>query len=144
MSEQFTPKQVALALQVSESSVKRWCDRGEIRTERTIGGHRRIALGLLLEFLESTNRRIVNPSAMGLEKAGNGLEHGSTGPHHSKELGEKFEVALIEGDENECRRILGIWYSNFGGIASIADNLICPAFSSVVIPRCLCVSVVRY
>ena len=28
MIDSFTPKQVAVALQVSESSVKRWCDQG--------------------------------------------------------------------------------------------------------------------
>jgi len=66
LESSFSPKQVAQALQVSESSVKRWCDRGVIRTDRTHGGHRRIPLEYLMEFLESTNRRIVDPDAIGL------------------------------------------------------------------------------
>jgi len=61
VEDSFTPKQVATALQVSESSVKRWCDRGVIRTDRTLGGHRRIPLENLMEFLESTNRRVLDP-----------------------------------------------------------------------------------
>ena len=53
---------------------KRWGCRGDIRTDRTVGGHRRIPLGFLLEFLESTNRRIVDPFAIGLEQRGSHLE----------------------------------------------------------------------
>lgn len=65
VEETFTPKQIAQALQVSESSVKRWCDRGVIQTHRTLGGHRRISLAQLMEFLESTNRKVIDPKAIG-------------------------------------------------------------------------------
>lgn len=59
--EELTTKQVAEALRVSESSVKRWCNGGAIHTVRTVGGHRRIPLDALLSFLERTNRRIESP-----------------------------------------------------------------------------------
>ncbi len=39
----YSPKQVAQALGVSESSVKRWCDLGTVPVLRTAGGHRRIS-----------------------------------------------------------------------------------------------------
>ena len=69
-NDNLTPKQIASALRVSESSVKRWCDRGDIRTDRSLGGHRRIPLGFLIELLETTNRRILDPVAIGLEPLG--------------------------------------------------------------------------
>ena len=47
----LSPKQVARALGVSESSLKRWCDKGLIPTERTAGGHRRLPLAGVLDFL---------------------------------------------------------------------------------------------
>ncbi|REJ93532.1 MAG: helix-turn-helix domain-containing protein [Planctomycetota bacterium] len=50
MNDLLTPKQVARAISVSESSIKRWCDRGAIATQYTPGGHRRIPLSGLLEF----------------------------------------------------------------------------------------------
>lgn len=51
MDELLTTRQVAAELQVSESSVKRWCDQGLIRTQRTAGGHRRIERSSLRRFL---------------------------------------------------------------------------------------------
>ena len=131
MDDSFTPKQIASALRVSESSVKRWCDRGDIRTDRTVGGHRRIPLGFLLEFLESTNRRIVDPIAIGLEQVGVNPIHAARKKPDDAEMTQQFEKSLLEGDEPNCRRIFSSWYSNNNGFASLADDLICPVFCAI-------------
>ena len=137
MIDSFTPKQVAIALQVSESSVKRWCDQGAIRTDRTLGGHRRIPLPFLLEFLEATNRRLVDPAAIGLDPTqpifGN---VGSTGQAQSLVAEEpamlaQFEKALLAGDETTCRKFVSNWFALHGGITSLADNLLSVAFRSI-------------
>jgi excisionase family DNA binding protein len=139
----FSPKQVAQALQVSESSVKRWCDRGVIRTDRTLGGHRRIPLEHLMEFLESTNRRLVDPSAIGLDedrqRARERMEkltESMTGKLGENPSGvataqQQFEQALLSGDEQQCRRSIGSWYAIHGSMASVADELLAPTFHSI-------------
>ena len=53
MRDLLTPKQVARAIDVSESSIKRWCDKGVIETQYTAGGHRRITMAGLIEFVRS-------------------------------------------------------------------------------------------
>jgi excisionase family DNA binding protein len=53
-----TPKQVAQAINVSESSLKRWCDQGLLTAIRTAGGHRRLALAAAL----NTSLRIYHPA----------------------------------------------------------------------------------
>jgi MerR family transcriptional regulator, light-induced transcriptional regulator len=146
LDESFTPKQVATALQVSESSVKRWCDRGVIRTDRTLGGHRRIPLQYLLEFLENTNRRVADPSAIGMSTDSEmaptvnvpALGHANRASSKKADeetqnaaVREKFEKALIAGNEDECRRIVSVWYAMNGGIASVADDLLSPTFRSI-------------
>ena len=65
----LTPKQVAYAIEVSESSVKRWCDRGLIASVRTAGGHRRIPLDRLVDFVRQGRYRLANPEAVGLPAA---------------------------------------------------------------------------
>lgn len=131
MEDIYTPRQVAAALQVSESSVKRWCDRGEIRTDRTIGGHRRIPLGFLLAFLEETNRRLVDPVAIGLEQQDANSTKGFALPLNLLEVREQLEKSLVAGSEAACRRIVCSWFSTQGGLSTLADDLICPVFQSI-------------
>lgn len=141
LEHSFSPKQVAQALQVSESSVKRWCDRGVIRTDRTHGGHRRIPLEHLMEFLESTNRRIVDPSAIGLsdhrQLERDAIAELSTRADRVGEdpsianapfLQSQFERALLAGDESQCRKVISSWYAIHGNMASVADDLMAPTF----------------
>jgi excisionase family DNA binding protein len=66
MNEQVSPKQLARAIQVSESSVKRWCDQGVISTVRTAGGHRRIPVADVLRFLRDNRYDVVRPELLGL------------------------------------------------------------------------------
>lgn len=66
MQELLSPRQVAVALGVSESSLKRWCDRGMLPTRRTAGGHRRVPLDGVLTFLRETGQDLVRPDVLGL------------------------------------------------------------------------------
>ncbi|MEP6820262.1 MAG: helix-turn-helix domain-containing protein [bacterium] len=40
----LTTKEVARLLHVSEATVKRWADGGTLRSEKTVGGHRRFSI----------------------------------------------------------------------------------------------------
>ncbi len=131
LNDNLTPKQIAAALRVSESSVKRWCDRGDIRTDRTLGGHRRVPLGFLLEFLETTNRRILDPLAIGLEPCGRSIVRNSISELDSEATIARFEKSLLLGSETECRKIISSWYSTQGGMCSLADDLLSPTFCSI-------------
>lgn len=62
----ISPRQLAVAIGSSESSVKRWIDHGEIHASRTAGGHRRIALADAIEFIRRHGHPIVQPQAIGL------------------------------------------------------------------------------
>ncbi|MCA9135520.1 MAG: helix-turn-helix domain-containing protein [Planctomycetales bacterium] len=109
---QYSPKQIATSLQVSESSVKRWCDQGVIPTVRTVGGHRRITLSGLRKFLESTNRNLVEPRALGI--ADSELEIASKPMVRrpairgagTEPVQHEFRSALALGEEQRCLEIL--------------------------------------
>lgn len=123
MEEQLTTKQVAEALRVSESSVKRWCNCGAIHTVRTVGGHRRIPMGKFLEFLERTNRRVEVPtivSAPALPSVAEG--------DFPDELRPQFLAALERGDEAHCRRVLTSVWAATKRVAYVADEFIATAF----------------
>ena len=59
------PKQVVRAIEVSESSVKQWCDYDIISKHYTAGDHRRITKSGLIEFLRDGKSELTHPEALG-------------------------------------------------------------------------------
>jgi MerR family transcriptional regulator, light-induced transcriptional regulator len=62
-----SPRDLARALGVSESSLKRWADDGLVHVLRTAGGHRRIAVADAVRFARESGLRIEAPGALGLD-----------------------------------------------------------------------------
>ncbi|MFM9117623.1 MAG: MerR family transcriptional regulator [Planctomycetota bacterium] len=121
----LTPKQVAQSLQVSEASVKRWCDKGIIAAQYTEGGHRRISVTRLLDYVRSSGRHLVHPELLGLPaslgQAGRQLDG----------LVEPLVTALIEGDEQQSRRLVLDLYLAEHALSSLCDRVLTRAFEIV-------------
>lgn len=64
----FSPRQLAQALGVSESSLKRWIDAGRIEAARTSGGHRRVTQREAVRFIREQGLPVVDPVALGLRE----------------------------------------------------------------------------
>nr|WP_286178096.1 helix-turn-helix domain-containing protein [Rhodopirellula sp. JC639] len=130
---QFSPKQIASSLHVSESSVKRWCDRGMIPTVRTVGGHRRITLSALREFLRTTERTIVDARALGIDARE--LEVAANRPPRrpavrgegTEPAQQEFRAALAAGDEARCMALLEERIALGWSRAEAAEDLITDA-----------------
>lgn len=87
-----------------------------------------------MEFLESTNRRLIDPVAIGLAGAAatpDVVERSSVDSLQFAGMREEFERSILSGNEGDARRILSSWYARNGGIVSVADDLIAPVFRSV-------------
>lgn len=122
---QFSPRQIAQALQASESSVKRWCDQGAIPTIRTLGGHRRITVDGLREFLQSSGRTVLAPQILGLPSL-RCPDHLSV-PDNLEPDQAAFRQALARGEEDQCREILQRRVSRHGSRGESAEYLISDA-----------------
>ena len=125
MREQLTPKQVARALDVSESSVKRWCDKGVIGARYTAGGHRRIPIGLLMEFLRESKYQLVHPEALGLPPTS-----GQSVRVVHRAL-EQVTAALLAGDEARCRSAAIDLYLAEHNLSVICDEVFAAAFQQI-------------
>ena len=68
---QLSPRSLASAIGVSESSMKRWIDQGQLPVHITSGGHRKISFSDAIKFIRAHKRTIVDPSALGLEGSEN-------------------------------------------------------------------------
>lgn len=126
MSELVSPKQVAKAMGVSESSLKRWCDQGRIPTVRTAGGHRRLSVSAVMAFLQQSGASLVSPEILGLPPLTSGAGQRSL---------EKAQVALLEaltnGQEDEARQIVKQAYLAHHPMHSIADDVFAPTFHEI-------------
>ncbi|MEZ6047375.1 MAG: helix-turn-helix domain-containing protein [Planctomycetaceae bacterium] len=125
MSHYFSTKEVALALGVSQSSVKRWCDAGDLEMVQTSGGHRRISLVSLFQFFRRNQRLPDQPEILGLPYLSK---------HEEVDYGAekcRFKESLISSDEEVARAVILSLYLSQTPISSIGDKLIAPVFSEI-------------
>lgn len=125
MKNLLTPKQVARAIGVSESSLKRWCDRGLIPTVKTPGGHRRLPIQGVLEFLRGSHHQVVRPEILGLPPAT------GQGPRVLARAADEYFAGLRAADEQRCRQILLDLYLAEHRLGVICDRVVAPAFHQI-------------
>lgn len=118
MRQSIAPKDLAQAIGVSESSVKRWADEGKIVVSRTAGGHRRILIPDAVRFVRSSGAKVERPELLGLTE----LEHLA----HTVDIKKPMEVLLYEalerGDAPVVRGLLQSLYMGGTSVAAIADG----------------------
>ncbi len=125
MKELLSPKQVARAIGVSESSVKRWCDKGVLATERTAGGHRRVRADEALRFIREQGYTIAAPDVLGLPSVS------GQGEWTTERAEERFRQALIDGADDVCRQVVLDLHLAKRPIPVICDSVIAQAFHNI-------------
>ncbi len=125
MEQILTPKQVARAIGVSEASLKRWCDKGLLRTMRTPGGHRRIAIDSVIEFIRTSGSPLVEPQILGLPP--------TTG--QGKPVIDRARQGVLDalrgGEEGQIRRYIFDLYLAGVAAVDICDQVVAPVFIQV-------------
>lgn len=119
-------QQVAQALGVGVSTVKRWVDAGELEAIRTVGKHRLIPLAEAIRFAES--RRLPTEGFRRLSPA-------STAAEPVGVVDERWRLRLLdllrEGKAEEAKTFLRSAHRRLGSGAGLADELIHPVMERV-------------
>ncbi|MCX5741316.1 MAG: helix-turn-helix domain-containing protein, partial [Proteobacteria bacterium] len=74
----LSPRDLAEALGVSESSLKRWVDSGRITATRTDGGHRKIRLSEAVRFIRESGSPIVHPELLDMPEVAAAALHSTS------------------------------------------------------------------
>lgn len=114
----ISPRELAQAIGVSESSLKRWADDGKIEVSRTAGGHRRIAMGEAIRFVRSIRAPLLHPEILGLTDLSEGAQRAVSAESDGQAL---FEL-LQEGRAREARGLILTWYLSGQSVVEIADG----------------------
>ncbi len=126
MDELVSPKQAARAMGVSESSLKRWCDRGLLAAVRTPGGHRRLPVAEVLRFVKERGRELVDAELLGLPATTTGAR--SLPLTRARE---SLREALVAGREAACRQIILDLHLAGQRVSAISDRVISGAFEEI-------------
>jgi excisionase family DNA binding protein len=109
----LSPRDLADALGVSESSLKRWVDAGKIAAFRTEGGHRRILVAEAVRFIRESGTPVARPDLLGLPEVAT--------PQRAATTTELLPF-LLEGDVTGARAFLLTRYLAGSSIAELADG----------------------
>jgi methanogenic corrinoid protein MtbC1 len=123
----LSPKDLALAIGVSESSLKRWADEGRIRVSRTAGGHRRIPIAEAIRFVRESQATLVRPEILGLPDVEAVAGQLPAGDGESAEL----QDYLARGAAREARGLLLSMYLSGRSIARICDGAVRDAMTEI-------------
>lgn len=114
----LTPRELAEAIGVSESSLKRWADEGHITASKTAGGHRRISLHEAIRFIRATKAPLIRPEVLGLAK----LSHLPLPLNEPTSQAEALYEHLREGRAQEARALITGLYVSGETAAAICDG----------------------
>ncbi|MEO0963699.1 MAG: B12-binding domain-containing protein [Planctomycetota bacterium] len=127
MRNVLSPKEVALAIGVSESSLKRWADAGRIRVRRTAGGHRRIAIQEAIRFARENGFPVVRPDLLDLPEVGLTKRPNA----ELASLSDVFYEKLNEGSAEEVRAMLLELYLSGRPLSEVFDGPIRAAMERI-------------
>jgi excisionase family DNA binding protein len=125
MRKTASPKQVARAIGVSESTLKRWCDSDVIPMTKTAGGHRRIAVEAVIQYLRESGRQIVEPALLGLP-----VTAGKTEWTLSRAT-DRIVTGLVTCEESIVRQIVFDLLLANHSVTAIFDDVLAPALHRI-------------
>lgn len=112
----LSPRDLADALGVSESSLKRWVDAGKIAATLTAGGHRKISVGEALRFVRESGAPLARPELLGVPEVARATVDEEASP------GNRLLGYLLTGDTVGARGWLLARYLGGTTIAALADG----------------------
>ena len=122
----LSPKEMALLIGASESSLKRWIDTGKLPAHKTRGGHRRISVPDAVDFIRTHRMSVERPDLLGLT-----LDPTLNGLASRENLGAVFEHYLLEGRQEESYSLILSEYLSGVSVAEVCDRYIQPALSRI-------------
>lgn len=111
----LSPRQLAQALGVSESSLKRWVDAGKIAAARTDGGHRKIPLSEAVRFIRETGAPLAHPELLDMPEVAVAQQRAQSGD-------DRLYTYLTAGDATAARGWLLSRYLAGATIEELADG----------------------
>ena len=123
MQRMLSTSEFAAAIGMSESSVRRLADSGDLEIHRTRGGHRRIPVAEAIRYVRDTKSKVLLPDVLGLAQAVN--------PSPNDSDSDRLLHALCEGHAGDVIGVIRAMYASGTSIARICDGPIREAMTTI-------------
>lgn len=127
----LSTQQVAALLNVTETTVKRWADEGEIVCSKTLGGHRKFLMNDVIRFAEENG--IVMSGTMKPPMNARQIEQLEFAVYmkHYNKISEIFLEEALQADREGLEQLVLYLLQNHISFPTIADEVIRPALVSI-------------
>jgi excisionase family DNA binding protein len=130
----LTTRQLARLWLVSEATVKRWADTGQLRSARTAGGHRRFPLSEVLRFQAERGLGAgAGGVAVGVARGAGQAQDGAQPPvpFDAEATARLFFESVTRGHAGEASALLLEAHMRGVAVEVIFDGVVAPALRSV-------------
>ena len=127
MESFLSPRDLALAIGVSESSLKRWVDTRALRAVKTEGGHRRIPVSEAVRFIRAHRAVVVRPDLLRIQDLSDEVLAAA-----AEDLdGKRLEAALMADDVRTARGLILGGYLQGTPVAALFDGPLRKALTNI-------------
>ena len=124
----LTTRQLSRVWFVSEATIKRWADTGQLKSSRTVGGHRRFPLAEVMRF--QTERGLgVTTGVASVPAAGAAAL--SAGAFDAEQAAGQFLDAVRRGHAGEATALLLEAHMRGAELDSVCDEVVAPSLRRV-------------
>jgi excisionase family DNA binding protein len=121
----LTTRQLSRVWLVSEATIKRWADTGQLKSSRTVGGHRRFPLAEVMRFQTERGLGGANAAAATSEAAAKSERF------DAERTAEQFFAALGRGRAGEATALLLEAHMRGAALDAIFDAVVAPSLRRV-------------
>lgn len=123
----LTTRQLSRVWLVSEATIKRWADTGQLKASRTVGGHRRFPLAEVMRFQTERGLGGANAAASAPASAASAR----AGAFDAEQAAGRFFEALRRGRSGEATALLLEAHMDGAGLDTIFDAVVAPSLHRV-------------
>ncbi|MEL6105248.1 MAG: helix-turn-helix domain-containing protein [Planctomycetota bacterium] len=122
MQRMLSTSDFAAAIGISESSVRRLADSGDLEIHRTRGGHRRIPVAEAIRYVRETGAQVLEPQVLGLIRG-----------ESTDDLpgAEQLITALCDGNARAVIGIMRQMYASGVSLAELCDGAVRDAMIAI-------------
>jgi excisionase family DNA binding protein len=131
MKTLLATKEVAALMNVTETTIKRWADGGELPCVKTLGGHRKFTMQVVMQFAEKHSYPITGVLSAEMEPGDREILQLSVQTKNYRRISEVLLDEALHGERIRLMDLLSYLLKHGVSMSTIGDEVIRPAMVEI-------------